>query len=224
MRISVIVPVLDEEPEIEACLHALAPVRAAGHEVVVVDGGSADATVALAAPLSDRLLQTGRGRARQLNAGAAAAAGEAFIFLHADTRLPDGAVHDVATAIAGGRRWGRFDVSLSGRQPLLRLVEGAMNLRSRLTGIATGDQAMFVDRELFRSIGGFPDLALMEDVALSARLRTRMRPACLPARVLVSSRRWQRHGVLRTIVKMWCLRAAYALGVDPRALARRYDD
>jgi rSAM/selenodomain-associated transferase 2 len=164
-----------------------------------------------------------RGRARQQNAGAAAATGDVLLFLHADTRLPPDADARIAAALAApGACWGRFDVRLTGRAPLLRLVERLISLRSRLTGIATGDQAIFVRRDTFQAIGGFPDQPLMEDVALSRALRRIARPACLREAVLTSSRRWETRGIWRTIVLMWRLRLAYALGADPAELARRY--
>jgi rSAM/selenodomain-associated transferase 2 len=221
--LSVVVPVLDEAAGIAAHLAALAPLRAAGAEVVVVDGGSADGTPERAAPLADAVLRAPRGRAAQLNAGARAARGDLLVFLHADTRLPAGAAEAIRAALApGGRAWGRFDVIIEGRSPLLRLVAACMNLRSRLSGIATGDQAVFVRRDVFEAVGGFPDLPLMEDVALSRTLLRLGRPACLRARVVTSGRRWDRDGVLRTIGLMWLLRAAFWLGVDPARLARRY--
>lgn len=222
-RVSVVVPVLDEAAGIVAHLSALAPLRAAGAEVIVVDGGSADGTAALAAPLADAVLRAPRGRAAQQNAGARAARGAALLFLHADTGLPPGAVDAALAALApGGHAWGRFDVEISGRSPLLRVVAWCMNLRSRLTGIATGDQAIFVRRDAFEAIGGFPALPLMEDVALSRALLRVGRPACLRARARTSGRRWERRGVLRTIGLMWLLRAGFWLGVDPARLARRY--
>jgi rSAM/selenodomain-associated transferase 2 len=221
--LSVIVPVLDEARAIEAALAPLQPHRAAGIEVLVVDGGSADATRERAAPLADRVLRAPRGRAAQMNAGAEAATGEVFLFLHADTILPPHAPALVDRALEGSRSWGRFDVAIAGADPLLALVALLMNARSRLTGIATGDQAIFVRREAFEAAGGFPAIPLMEDVALSRALRRRSPPACLRERVLTSGRRWEREGTLRTILRMWRLRLAYALGADPHRLARQYD-
>ena len=223
MRISIIVPVLDEAAGIERHLVALAPLRARGHEVIVVDGGSGDATVALARPYADRVIEASRGRALQMNAGAAQARGEALLFLHADTTLPEGAAELVRDSVcAGGRVWGRFDVRIAGRHPLLAVVARLMNLRSRLTGIATGDQAMFVQRETFVRAGGFPPIALMEDIALSGVLKRIGPPACLRACVVTSGRRWEKHGVVSTVLHMWRLRLAYFLGTDPERLARRY--
>jgi rSAM/selenodomain-associated transferase 2 len=220
--ISIIVPVLDEAGGIEACLAPLQALRARGAEVIVVDGGSRDATRALAAPLADCVLESVRGRAHQMNEGAARARGDVLLFLHADTLLPEGADNAIARAMEYAP-WGRFDVAITGADPLLAIVAAAMNLRSRLSGIATGDQAIFVRRDEFRAAGGFPEIPLMEDVALSKRLKRIARPACLRERAVTSGRRWERRGTLRTILLMWRLRTAYALGADPRRLARRYD-
>jgi rSAM/selenodomain-associated transferase 2 len=190
--------------------------RARGHEVIVVDGGSSDATAALSEPLCDRLLASGKGRGLQMNAGARAASGDALVFLHADTRLPVEADRLILAALERSV-WGRFDVRIDGGHPLLPIIAAAMNLRSRLTGIATGDQAIFVRRDGFT---GFPQLPLMEDVAFSSAMK--QRPACLREKVVTSGRRWERGGVLRTIFLMWRLRLLYALGVPPARLARDY--
>lgn len=220
--LSVIVPVLDEAEEIAGHLAALARVRAAGAEVVVVDGGSRDATIERAQLHADLVVRARRGRADQMNAGAELARAPVLLFLHADTTLPDGAAEEIQRAVAGGARWGRFDVAIRGGPRLLRLVAACMNLRSRATGIATGDQAIFVRAETFREAGGYPAIGLMEDVALSARLRRLGRPACLRARVTTSGRRWEQRGVVRTILLMWWLRLGYWLGRHPDALARAY--
>ena len=221
--ISIIVPTLNEAAGIEAALRALAPLRARSVEVIVVDGGSGDGTAALATPLADRVLTSPRGRAMQMNAGAAAARGDVLLFLHADTRLP----HDADRLLADGLRrsgkaWGRFDVRFDSGG-MLALIAAMMNLRSRLTGIATGDQAMFATRAAFDSVGGFPPIALMEDLALSARLKRRGPPLCLAARVTTAGRRWREHGLVRTVLLMWRLRLSYFFGGDPARLARRYD-
>jgi len=218
VSLSIVVPVLNEAPRIRTHLAALAPLRGQGVEVVVVDGGSGDGTAELAGGLCDRVLSAPRGRARQMNAGARAANGGHLLFLHADTQLPAGAAALVARALEA-RAWGRFDVAIESTHPLLRLVAAAMNLRSRLTGIATGDQAIFVRREAF---DGFPEIPLMEDVAFSAAMRRKGPPACLRERVVTSARRWESRGVLATIVLMWRIRLAYALGADPARLAERY--
>ena len=188
-----------------------------------MDGGSEDATAQLARPLADRVLEAPRGRARQMNAGAVAARGDVLLFLHADTMLPDDAGALIALGMgATGRKWGRFDVSIAGTHPLLSAVSFLMNLRSRWSGIATGDQAIFVAREAFTMAGGFPDIPLMEDVEMSRRLKAFSRPLCVRSRAVTSGRRWERDGVLRTILLMWKLRFAYAMGVAPERLARRY--
>lgn len=222
LKLSVIMPVLDEADGIAAALAALAPLRDAGTELIVVDGGSTDGTPALARPLADRLLAAPRGRASQMNAGAAAARGDVLLFLHADTRLPPDAGRLVGREIDRGRPWGRFDVRIEGHSPLLRIVARAMNLRSRWSGIATGDQAIFATRSAFESVGGFPDIPLMEDIVFSRRMLRISRPACIPDRATTSGRRWERHGVLRTILTMWWLRLRFFLGAHPAELARRY--
>ena len=221
--LSIVVPCLDEAEGIAAALDALAPLRARGAEVIVADGGSSDGTRERAASRADLVLESMRGRARQMNAGAARSRGEVLLFLHADTRLPPDADRLIADALARTEaQWGRFDVSIGGRHPLLRVIAAAMNLRSRWSGIATGDQAIFVKRAAFDAAGGYPEIALMEDVALSAALRRQSRPACLRQRVATSGRRWEKHGVMRTVLLMWRLRLAYRLGADPDALALRY--
>jgi rSAM/selenodomain-associated transferase 2 len=221
MRLSIILPALDEAAGIQATLAPLQSLRALGHEVIVVDGGSGDGTPILAAPLADRVLTAPRGRARQMNAGAALAQGEALVFLHSDTRLPEGAAALIAAALRQ-RRWGRFDVSIVGRPWVLRVVASLMNLRSRLTRIATGDQALFVERAAFAALGGFPDQPLMEDIELSKRLKRLSPPACLRERVLTSGRRWETQGPWRTILLMWRLRIDYWRGVSAESLAGRY--
>lgn len=221
MKLSIVMPVVNEATDIEAALQALAPYRARGVEVIVVDGGSSDGTADLARPLADQVMIAPRGRAMQMNAGAAITHGEVLLFLHADTWLPadsDCAILDGLTH--SGRTWGRFDVRFDGGG--LELVAFMMNTRSRLSGIATGDQAMFTTRAAFEAAGGFPPISLMEDVALSARLKRVSRPLCLSERVTTSARRWQRHGVLRTILLMWKLRLAFYFGADPVRLARAY--
>ena len=219
-RLSIIMPVRNEAAGIREALEALAPLRARAHEVIVVDGESDDGTASLAAAACDQMLVTPRGRALQMNTGAQVASGDALLFLHADTRLPEGADELVFAALARSS-WGRFDVRIASRRALLALVACGMNLRSRLTGIATGDQAIFVRRDAFP---GFPEIPLMEDIALSRALKRRERPACLRARVVTSARRWEARGVLRTILLMWRLRLLYALGTPPQRLARDYAD
>ncbi len=204
-------------------LVSLQPLRSRGHEIVLVDGGSWDATRELARPLVDLLLSSPSGRARQMNAGAMASGGGVFWFLHADTALFPGAEELLLEVLARPAGcWGRFNVTLSGRHPLLRMVAFMMNLRSRMTGIATGDQGIFVRRHAFFAVGGFPDIPLMEDIVLCRRLKRLASPHCLPGRLCASSRRWERDGILRTILLMWRLRLAFAFGADPVKLAQRY--
>lgn len=223
MSLSIIIPCLDEAESIAETLQALQPLRKRATEVIVVDGGSGDDTVARAQPWADRVLAAPRGRAMQMNAGAACARGEILLFLHADCILPDAADGLIINGLMRSRRnWGRFGVRIASRHPLLRAVETLMNARSRFTGIATGDQGIFITRSLFEAAGRFPEIALMEDVALSRRLKRFGAPLCLPHRITASGRRWERHGVLRTIMLMWGLRLAYWLGADPDKLALRY--
>ena len=222
LRLSIIVPVLDEAEAIAATLDALATPRGLGHEVIVVDGGSGDETLAISRDRADKAIVGPRGRARQMNAGAKHAHGDVLLFLHADTRLPPLGVERIASAVAQGAAWGRFNVRIEGRSPMLAVVAALMNVRSRLTGIATGDQAMFVRRDLFERVGGFPDQPLMEDIELSRRLRACAPPACLRERVVTSGRRWENRGVWRTIVLMWRLRWRYWRGAAADDLARAY--
>jgi rSAM/selenodomain-associated transferase 2 len=223
MTLSIIIPTLNEADDIARMLQSLQAFRTWGHEVIVVDGGSSDATVETARPFVDQMLETVRGRARQMNAGAAAAHRDVLVFLHADTRLPRSADRAIRDALCRKKRlWGRFDVRLSGRHPFLRVVERAMNLRSRLTGIATGDQAIFVRRRAFKQVGGFADVPLMEDIILSCTLRGVSRPACITKKATTSSRRWERQGIIRTMLNMWSLRLLFFLGADPARLAQSY--
>jgi rSAM/selenodomain-associated transferase 2 len=222
MTLSIIMPVLDEAAGIETALAALAPYRARGCELIVVDGGSRDGTLALAQPLADRMLTAPRGRAAQMNAGASVAREGILLFLHADTRLPanaDGLIRDGLAR--SGRAWGRFDVRFD-QDGIMSLIAFMMNLRSRLTGIATGDHAIFVTRAAFDAIGGFPVQPLMEDIALSSRIGRISPPANIRARVTTSARRWRKQGILRTVLMMWRLRLAYTFGADPVHLARQY--
>ena len=223
MRLAVIVPVFNEAPGITAHLHALAPLRARGVQVVVADGGSTDDTAARAAPWADQVLAAPKGRARQMNAGAAAVDAEVLLFLHADTQLPPDADRLVLQGLqSGAHRWGRFDVRISGRWAGLPMVAALMNLRSRLSGIATGDQALFVRRNAFVQVGGYVDQPLMEDIALSRSLKRLGPPLCLRQRVTTSGRRWDTRGPWRTVLLMWQLRLLYWLGASPERLARRY--
>ena len=223
LRLSVIIPTLNEESTITGLLVDLAPLRAKGHEVILVDGGSTDRTLDSAGAGVDRIIRSERGRALQMNAGAQDADGDVLWFLHADTRVPDGAAEAITRACTKGQLWGRFDVSLSGSHWLLGVVARMMNLRSRITGVASGDQGIFVRRETFRAAAGFPSIPLMEDIALSKTLRHHSPPACIrQPRLQTSSRRWEQRGIVTTIVLMWRLRLAYAFGAAPQDLAKRY--
>lgn len=221
-HISIIIPVLNEAESIVPFLASLQKAQEGGAEIIVVDGGSTDGSREAAASLANQLLTSRRGRARQMNTGAARAGGEILLFLHADTRLPPQALGQITRAIANGAHWGRFDVRIDGRLRGLRLVAWMMNWRSRLTGIATGDQAIFVSRQAFERVGGFADLPLMEDIVFSRSLRQIGWPACLRSRVTTSGRRWQQHGLLPTILKMWQLRWRFFCGASPDDLAREY--
>jgi rSAM/selenodomain-associated transferase 2 len=223
-QLSIIIPSRNEAADIGSLLSALQPLRDGGHEVIVVDGKSQDSTGAIAAPLVDRLLLVEPGRAQQMNAGADRATGDVLWFLHADSILPEGQADSlIADALAGNfPGWGRFDVALSGDHPLLRIVESMMNMRSRLTGIATGDQGIFVTRDLFEMTGGYPDQPLMEDIELSKRLRKVRPPVRIRQSLTTSSRRWEKQGIVRTILRMWLLRLAYFLGVPAEKLALHY--
>lgn len=229
MRLAVIVPVLNEEAAIAEALARLAPLRARGTTVAVVDGGSTDGTVEGARGMADHVLVAARGRALQMNEGARRAladpAVQALLFLHADTRLPADADLQIEAACNGRTSaWGRFDVRIEGRSAALRLVAAAMNLRSRWTGICTGDQCLFATRALFEALGGFAALPLMEDIEFSRRARRIAWPIALRAHAVTSGRRWERNGVVRTVLLMWRLRIAYSLGADPARLAATYRD
>jgi rSAM/selenodomain-associated transferase 2 len=223
LNLSIIIPTLNEAARISAALTALEPLRERGAQIVVVDGGSVDATLALIEGRADCIVESTRGRATQQNAGAARATADVFLFLHCDTRLPVDADHLINAALHNTRaQWGRFDVRFDDERWMLRVVAAMMNWRSRWTGIATGDQCLFVRASAFRGVGGFPSIALMEDVALSALLKRASAPVCLRTPVVTSARRWQMRGVWRTIFLMWWLRLAFALRVSPDRLARWY--
>ncbi|HSH28402.1 MAG TPA: TIGR04283 family arsenosugar biosynthesis glycosyltransferase [Thiohalobacter sp.] len=224
-RLSIIIPALNEAGGIVVLLDALQPLRVQGHEVILVDGGSTDATVAQARPRVDRVLRTPPGRALQMNAGAQAASGDVLWFVHADTGLGPGHAAALLQAMKAmpARAWGRFDVRIRGRSPWLRLVARQMNLRSRLTGIVTGDQAIFVRHAAFLEIGGYADQPLMEDIELSRTLKRISPPLCLRQRIETSGRRWEQGGVIRTVLLMWGLRLGYFLGLAPERLARLYN-
>jgi len=220
--LSVIMPVWREAESIEYTLSGLQSLRSQGHEVIVVDGGSDDGTAALAQPLCDQVIVSDPGRAVQMNAGAAASSGTILLFLHADTLLPSSASEHLANFAASSSVWGRFDVRLSGQHRLFRVIGWFMNWRSRLTGIATGDQAIFMRRSVFDELGGFARIPLMEDVDLSSRLKRRSKPLCISDPVITDSRRWQKNGPWRTVLLMWRIRWRYWRGESPESLAKLY--
>jgi len=220
--LSIVMPVLNEAGHLDATLEALAPLQQHGVELIVVDGGSDDDTLDKARRYATTVCVSPRGRARQMNTGAAEAHGDVLLFLHADTQLPPDADRLVAQAIARGAVWGRFDVTIQGQSALLPVVAALMNIRSRWTGIATGDQALFVQRDVFQHLGGFPDQPLMEDIELSRRLCRLSRPACLRPKVTTSGRRWDTRGAWPTIFLMWRLRWRYWRGESAEELARQY--
>ena len=221
MKFSIIIPTLNEEKTIQSCLLALQPLRNVC-EIIIVDGESADNTRILAAPLADTVITSAKGRAKQMNSGARQATGDVLIFLHADTCLPENAVQLLQQEVSSTRLWGRFDIHLSGKPFMLKVIAQMMNWRSRLTGIATGDQVIFVKRLAFEETGQYPEISLMEDVALCKALKKISPPLCLKAKVISSGRRWERNGICRTILLMWSLRLLYSVGVDPEKLAFFY--
>jgi len=220
-QISIVIPVVNEAARLADTLQALQVLRSRC-ELLVVDGGSRDASPLIAKPLVDQILPSLPGRARQMNLGAQQAQADVLLFLHADTRLPDQAIALILSAVEQGWSWGRFDVQFDSPQAIFKLIAGMMNARSRLTGIATGDQAIFITRQAFQAVGGFPEIALMEDIAISAALKKLGKPCCLKTKVVTAARRWQQHGILRTILLMWCLRLRYFFGANPDELAAQY--
>ena len=223
MRVSVIIPALNEEKSISATIESIMPLGP--HEIIVVDGGSTDRTIALCRELGIDVLFSSRGRATQMNLGARQATGEALLFVHADTQLPSSALDDIDLALADARIvGGRFDVRLEGKHWMLKLIGAMISLRSRISRVATGDQGIFVRRDVFAELGGYPELPLMEDIALSRALKRRGRLACLRSRVVTSARRWEADGIWRTIFKMWALKSLYLVGISPLRLKRYYGD
>ena len=223
MRLSIVIAALNEAEHISATLAPLQAMRARGVEVILVDGGSTDATKPLAALLVDRIVESHQGRARQMNTGAKLALGDTLLFLHADSTLPPEADQLILRGLQStSRTWGRFDVSIRGQHFFLPVVAWCMNHRSRLTGIATGDQGLFMTADAFTAAGGFANIPLMEDVAMCVTLKKNRPPLCLKQKIITSGRRWEQHGVWRTIFLMWRIRAAYFFGVDPVALHRAY--
>jgi len=222
VKVSIIVPVLNEDQNLAGFLSQLQPFRYSGHEIIVVDGGSTDNSLMIANDSADTVIVSKAGRALQMNNGASVATGDIFLFLHADTVLPANALEHILPFDRNDTLWGRFDIRLSSNNIIYRFIEWFVNFRSRLTSIATGDQAIFVQRELFEKINGFPEIVLMEDIALSRLLKKISSPLCLKQKVITSSRRWESNGVVATIFLMWKLRLYYFLGVSPEKLSQLY--
>ncbi|MFC1748656.1 TIGR04283 family arsenosugar biosynthesis glycosyltransferase [Pseudomonadota bacterium] len=221
MKISIIIPTFNEVDNIEETLLPLQAWRQQGHEIILADGGSHDETIALAEPLVDQVVNSPKGRANQMNCGAKNTNGDVLLFLHADTRLPHNSPRLIRHALQQ-KQWGRFDVALTGQHRMFRVIEFMMNQRSRLTGIATGDQAIFVTRALFEKINGFAKIPLMEDIEFSKRLKKNGQPACVHNKLTTSSRRWEEYGIFKTILLMWRLRLAYFFGAKPEQLKKSY--
>lgn len=222
LSLSIVIPALNESGTIDHCLSHLQSLRDQGVEVIVVDGGSSDDTVALAQSQADVVITSQCGRARQMNTGAALAKRKWLLFLHADSQLPDNLADIMMVWDISRSKWGFFSLRLDGDGLALRIIEWFMNRRSYYTGIGTGDQCQFVQREVFIKIGGFPDIPLMEDIALSKRLKRISRPLFVIPKARTSSRRWRVDGVLKTVLLMWRLRLAYFLGVTPAKLVQKY--
>lgn len=223
MKYSIIIPVLNEAEVLEYNLQNLQWARQLGHEIIVVDGGSQDQSMMLAGPFADHVIASLPGRALQMNAGAKSATGDVFVFLHVDTLFPADGIDALDQNIAPlAASWGRFDVQLSGKHILFRGIERMMNWRSRITGIATGDQAIFISRELFEQLDGYSKIPLMEDIEICHRLKKIGKPVCLSKKVVTSSRRWEKSGIVKTVLLMWRLRLAYWFGADPVDLAHKY--
>lgn len=219
--LSIIVPILNEIELLPALLAHLQQWQRRGCEVLLVDGGSNDGSADVAEAIGFTVVRSSRGRSRQMNAGAAKAKGCALLFLHADTRLPEDADQQIIQALEESP-WGRFDVQIAGDHWMLRVISLLMNCRSRFSGIATGDQAIFLRRDVFNAVGGFPDQPLMEDIELSKRLKKQGAPACLHSKAITSGRRWLTRGIWTTILLMWRLRWDYWRGESPERLAKFY--
>ncbi|MGM8884573.1 TIGR04283 family arsenosugar biosynthesis glycosyltransferase [Psychrobacter sp. 1U2] len=231
--VAIIIPILNEADNLPHLFASISALNPSPQQVVLVDGGSKDNSIIVAkdilkalkadnkSSIDWQIIESKAGRAVQMNAGAALATSDILLFLHADTKLPTQAISEVITAIKNSK-WGRFDVKLNSRQPTLWLVSQMINLRSRFTSIATGDQAIFITRKLFEQVGGYPKQALMEDIELCKRLKGMTKPACLKTKVITSARRWQQHGTWRTIILMWQLRFDYWRGVSADNIKQRY--
>lgn len=221
MHFSIIIPTLNEQDGIEKFLMALQPFRQQS-ELILADGGSTDRTITLASPWVDLIINCPQGRAIQMNQAASHARGDSLIFIHADTFLPENALSIIQSSLSQKKLWGRFNIELVGRSPLLKVIGLLMNYRSKWTGIATGDQVIFVTKALFNTVGHYPNIALMEDIALCSKLKQYGPPACIKAKVHSSARRWEQFGLIKTILLMWSLRLRYYFGTHPDILAQLY--
>jgi len=223
MKFSIIIPTLNEEQNIKSCLLALQHLRGEC-EIIIVDGDSGDSTQMIATPLADKVIISPKGRAIQMNNGARQAKGEILIFLHADTYLPKNALQLIQQKISNDQQWGRFDIQFIGNHPMYKVIAQMMNWRSRLTGIATGDQVIFVTSQIFELAGRYPEINLMEDIVLCKALKKINTPICLKDKVISSGRRWEHNGLNKTILLMWSIRLRYALGGDPKTLELLYNN
>ena len=236
--VSIIIPVLNEAGNLAHLFTNINKLNPKPQQVILVDGGSTDDSIDIIRIFINELMpdnnrkidwqmtESKSGRALQMNTGAALATAEILLFLHADTQLPIDAIESISEATKRAE-WGRFDVQIDSRQLMLKLVSQMINWRSKLSGIATGDQAIFISQSLFEQIGGYPNQALMEDVELcnqlkSTQLKDIAKPACLKNKVITSARRWQQHGTWRTILLMWHLRFDYWRGVSADNIKQRY--
>ena len=221
--VSIIIPALNEESAIETLLQQLQTYRKQGNEIIVVDGGSTDSTISISNILADKIIQSKSGRALQMNNGSAEASFDILWFLHADSKIPDDSIEKIQFNLnEKNKDWGRFNIKLSGKNILFRLIERMINIRSCVTSIATGDQGIFVKRKSFDDVNGFSELPLMEDIDLSQKLKRLSRSVCIKETLTTSSRRWEQNGILSTVFLMWRLRFLYWLGVSADKLASQY--
>ncbi len=224
MIISVIIPTFNESKNITATLKQLQALRKNGHKVLLADGGSTDNTIALAAPFVDEIIISEKGRATQMNSAAVKTQSDVLWFLHADTLVPENSDTIICRHLENTRKvWGRFNIQLSGQNFLFRVIENMINLRSKLTGIATGDQGIFIQQDIFKKLNGFSEIPLMEDIEITKRLKKISSPVCITHKLTTSSRRWGKHGILKTVFLMWQLRLAYYIGASANKLARKYN-
>jgi len=223
-KVAIIIPCLNEENSIHATLLALQSLRHRGHEVILGDAGSTDNTSDIASTLCDKIIPCGKGRALQMNTAAEFASGDILCFLHADTIAPENLDSLIIDALANNKNvWGRFNIKLSGKHWSFRLIESLINIRSCITGIASGDQGIFISRRVFNKLHGFKLIPLMEDIELSQRLKNKSRPVCVSkSQLITSSRRWEKHGIARTVILMWSLRLKYFLGTPTTQLEKLY--